>query len=113
MLSSFLAMSQQGHLQQVMHIFAYLETRHNSRMVLNPTYLVIDETQFKAECDWKPLYGGTVETIPRNAPEAQGKCIVLHMYVDADHVGNTVTCRSQTGCIIAVNNVSINWYSKK
>jgi hypothetical protein len=37
MLSSFLAMPQQGHLDQVMHIFAYLEARRNSRMVFDPT----------------------------------------------------------------------------
>ena len=37
-LSSCLAMPRQGHLQQVLNIFAYLKRHHNSRLIMDPTY---------------------------------------------------------------------------
>ena len=35
-----------------------------------------------------------------------------HCFVDADHAGNLVTRRSQTGILIFVNRAPIIWYSK-
>ena len=37
-LSSCLAMPREGHLQQVLHIFAYLKRHHNSCIIMDPTY---------------------------------------------------------------------------
>jgi hypothetical protein len=34
-------------------------------------------------------------------------------YVDADHAGDQVTCRSRTGYIIYLNTAPVDWYSKK
>ena len=96
-----------------MHIFAYLATQHNSRMVFDPTYPIIDENRFNADCDWKPFYGDIGEAVPENAPKARGKCVVLCLHVDADHAGDKVTRRSRTGFIISANNASVDWYSKK
>ena len=38
MLSSFLAMPREDHLQQVLHIYSYLKRHHNSRIIMNPSY---------------------------------------------------------------------------
>jgi hypothetical protein len=48
MLSSHLALPRDGHLAQAFHIFAYLEPRHASRLVFDPTYPHIDESLFNA-----------------------------------------------------------------
>jgi hypothetical protein len=56
-LSSYLAMPREGHLEAVFHLFNYLEKKHNARVVFDPTYPMIDMSDFK-ECDWKQFYGG-------------------------------------------------------
>ncbi len=37
----------------------------------------------------------------------------MHVFVDADHAGGQVTCRSRTGFIVFLNNAPIYWSSKK
>jgi hypothetical protein len=98
-LSSFHVMPREGHLDDVFHLFNYLEKRHNARVVFNPSYPTIDMASFK-ECDWSSFYGNVHEAIPPNAPEPRGKDIGLRMLVDSDHAGDKRTCRSRTGFII-------------
>ena len=53
------------------------------------------------------------EDIPDDAPEPLGLSVKITAFVDANHAGNLVTRRSQTGYIIFVNNAPILWYSKR
>ena len=46
-------------------------------------------------------------------PEPRGNEVEIHCFVDADHAGDRVTRRSQTGIIIFLNRAPIIWYSKK
>jgi hypothetical protein len=39
--------------------------------------------------------------------------VSTHCFVDADHAGNLVTRRSQSGILIFVNRAPIIWYSKR
>lgn len=112
MLSSHLALPREGHLDAVLHIFAYLDHKHNSRMVFDPTYPEIDMSNFK-ECDWKHFYGDVKEAIPLNAPDPRGKEVDLRMYVDSDHAGEKLTRRSRTGFFVFMNMAPIIWYSKR
>ena len=70
-MSSFVAMPREGHMQQVLHIFAYLKIHHNARVVFDPSYPDIDDTQF-AKKDWSSMYGTTREPMPHNAPKPLG-----------------------------------------
>ena len=90
MLSSFLAMPREGHLQQVLHIFSYLKYHHNSRIVMDPTYPDIKVSDFP-DYDWENHYHGYKEEIPNNVPEALGLEMVIRAFVDADHAGDTLT----------------------
>ena len=54
LLSSFLAIPHQGHLLNALHVMAHLKTKHNTRLVLDPTYPDINEDDFRAKEDWKP-----------------------------------------------------------
>ena len=47
MMSSHLALPREGHLEQVLHIFAYLKKYHNSELVYDPNDPVVDENDFE------------------------------------------------------------------
>lgn len=111
-LASFLAMPRRGHFEALLHVFGYLEKKHNSRVVFDPTYPDIDMRSFQ-EHDWKTFYGDVKESIPPNAPEPRGKDVDLRLFVDSDHAGDKLTRRSRTGFLIYLNSAPIVWYSKK
>ena len=61
----------------------------------------------------KEFYPDAEEAIPTNSPEPRGKPVQINCFVDADHAGNTITRRSQTGILIFLNMAPIYWFSKK
>ena len=63
--------------------------------------------------DWSDFYPGAEEAIPPNMPEPRGDLVKVFCFVDADHAGNLLTCRSHTGILIFLNNAPISWYSKR
>ena len=67
MMASHMAIPREVHLEEVFHVFAFLCQEYNSRMSFEPTYPVIDMTDFK-ECKWKEFYGDLKKSIPPNAP---------------------------------------------
>ena len=46
-------------------------------------------------------------------PEPLGESVQINTFVDADHAGDKLTRRSQTGILIFCNMTLINWSSKK
>jgi hypothetical protein len=112
MLASQTAMPREGHLDAMFRMFAYLKTKHNSRMVFDPTYPHVDMSDFKI-CDWKNFYGNVEEAIPTDAPESRGKEVDLRLYVDSDHAGEKLTRRSRTGYFIFLNMAPVTWFSKR
>lgn len=112
MLSTHLALPREGHLQQVHHMFGYLKAKPKKTLAFDPTHPDIDEGRFQ-KCDWHDFYRGAAESIPGDAPEPRGNVVSTHCFVDADHAGNRVTRRSQTGILIFVNGAPIIWFSKR
>lgn len=112
LLASQLALPREGHLEAVFRIYAYLKIKHNSRMVFDPTYPVINMTAFK-DCDWKDFYGDVKEAIPPNAPPPRGKEVDIRLFVDSDHATEQKTRRSRTGFFIYLNMAPVDWLSKK
>ena len=111
-MAAHMSMPREGHLECLLHTFAYLKIKHNSRMVFDPTYPDIDMSQFK-ECDWKHFYPEAKEAIPGNMPEPRGKDVDLRVFEDSDLAGDSVTRRSRTGFFIFLNMAPISWSSKK
>ena len=68
MLSTHLTMSQEGHLQQVYHVFAYLKAKPKKTLAFDPQHPDIDEARF-VKCDWHDFYRGAKEAIPGDAPK--------------------------------------------
>ena len=112
MLSHQLAMPREGHLDQCFHMFGYLKKHDRSTMVFDETEPKIDPDSF-THCDWSEFYPYAKEAIPPNAPEARGRAVTTHCFVDADHAGDRMTRRSHTGVLIFVNRAPIQWYSKR
>ena len=87
MLASQPALSQEGHLEEVFHIFEYLKGHNNARMVFDPTYPTPDMPMFQ-EHDWCDFYGDAREAIPPNAPEPRGKEVDIRIFVDSYDAGD-------------------------
>ena len=90
-LSSYLAMPRMGHLEAAVHVMSYLKMKHNSRLVLDPTYAAINYDKFKGDEDWTQFYQDAQEPMPPNAPKPLGKEVELRGYVDSDHAGDKST----------------------
>ena len=112
MLSSYLALPREGHLEAALHIMGYLKLKHNSRLVFDPTYPDIDENAFPTY-DWTEFYGDLSEAIPHDMPEPLGKDVDIRMMCDSDHAGCQLTRRSRTGILIYCNLALIQWISKR
>ena len=114
MLSSFLCMPREGHLNAVYNIFGYLSKHlEGANIVFDDRMPHIDESVFQ-HVDWKEsVYGDITEEMPPNMPPPLGNPVTVSCFVDANHAGDLVTRRSHTGIILYVNNAPIQWYSKK
>lgn len=114
MMSSHLALPRQGHLDQLYHIFAYLNKHHNSELVFDPSYPSIDESKFQRQ-DWSSTAYNheEKEELPSNMPEPRGNGFIMRAFVDADHAGDSMTRKSRSGFLIYLNNAPIYWMSKK
>ena len=111
LMSTYMAMPREGHLQMLYRMFAYLKT--NSRKLgFDPRHPCINEKRFK-QYDWHDFYRGAEEAIPGDMPVPRGNPVTTHCFVDASHGSDRATRRSQTGILILINSAPIIWYSKR
>ena len=73
-----------------LHLYSFLKAKHNARLVLDPTYPEIDESNFIRR-DWDGYYGNVKEEMPPDMPEPLGKDVDLHLFVDASHANDKST----------------------
>ena len=92
-----------------MHVIDHASQKYNSRLVYDSLYPEIDHSVFK-ECDWSEFYRNAKEAIPLNTPELCGKEVDICMFVDSDHTGDKVSCRSRSGFLIYINTASVQWF---
>ena len=111
-LSQHLAAPRQGHLGQVFHIFAYLKCHSHLCLIFDTRRLDVDNEVIRV-VDWGDFYPDADPLIPDNCPKSLGKAVKITCYVDANHAGNMVTRRSNTGFIIFVNSAPIIWWPKR
>ena len=111
MMSTHLALPRHGHLEQLYHMFGYLKANPKCKLYLDPQHPQVDKRSFQSY-DWYDFYRDAEEAVPGDMPSPRGEAVSTHCFVDSDHVGNTVTRRSQTGLLLFVNHALIVWYSK-
>ena len=61
----------------------------------------------------REIYTDAEDVLPHNMPEPLGQPVDISIFVDADHAGNKVTRRLQTGIVVYCNMSPILWHSKK
>jgi hypothetical protein len=111
-LSTYLCLSSEIHLEAVYRVFAYLGLHHNERVVFDHTYPTVDMGTF-IKTDWKSMFGDVKEIIPSDDPVTCGNEVDLRLFVDSDHAGEQFTRRSRTGFVIYLNMASIVCFSKR
>jgi hypothetical protein len=77
MLAAHVADPREGHLNAVLHVFAYLKNKHNPRLIYDPSFTRIEAYAFKTDKDWRAFYGKVKEVIPPNAPPPRGRSMAL------------------------------------
>ena len=114
-LSAYQASPRKGHLEQVIHIFAYLKKKPKLTLYFDPQEPIIDNTAFQGSSakEFREIYRDASEELPTNMPKPRGRIVSVTAFVDASHASCKMTRRSQTGFILFVNRAPIIWYSKR
>ena len=113
-LSAYQASPRVGHLNQLLHIFAYLNRKPKLTLYFDPDLPHIDYSIFQTDHDdFKEYYRDAIDEDPPRMPIPQGRDVKITVFVDASHGANKITRRSHTGYIIFINRAPIMWYSKK
>jgi hypothetical protein len=115
MLSTYQASPHEGHLEQLINIFAFLKKKPKLTLYFDATIPRLDPTMFsgnKAK-QFKDQYRDAKKEKPMRMPKPRGREIQMTAFVDASHAANKVTRRSNTGFIIFINRAPIIWYSKR
>jgi hypothetical protein len=111
MMSAYMMQPREGHLKEVLHMFAYLKYHLNAIMIFDGLEVQWDSESFPKH-DWTNYYRDAKEELPPNMPEPRGNPVQVTYFVDADHAGNRITHHSQTGILIFLNRAPILWYLK-
>ena len=99
MMYSHFTLPTEGHLSQVLHIFAYLKKHHNSALVFDPSYPDVNINIFPKH-DWTKLHRNVKEGMSPDIPEPLGKEVVMRCFVYANHSGENLTRCSCSGFIM-------------
>ena len=104
-----------GHLQQILHIFAFLKNNPKLTLYCDTSPTVIDLTSFTGSTseEIRDQYRGAREELSTDAPKARGRAVEVTSFFDASHASDKKTRRSHTGYIILVNRDPITCYSKR
>jgi len=115
LLSGYQASPRIGHLEQLLHIVAFLKKKPKLTLYFDPSEPNIDESIFNGESRERFLeqYRDAFEEMPHNMPPPRGRSATTTAFVDSSHGGDKRTRRSVTGYVIFVNRAPIIWYSKK
>ena len=114
LLSQYQANPKEGHLEQLLHIFAFLKKHPKITLYLSPELPRIDYGKFWTNKeDFSEIYCDAEELLPHRMPEPRGRNVVTTAFVDASHAAKKVTQCSHTGFVIFINRAPILWYSKR
>ena len=112
LMSSFNALLREGHLEALYHIFAYLAKADPHSIVFDASLPDLKPSLVVAT-DWTDFYGDVLEEVPPKMPDPCGNPVNTTCFVDANHAGNLVNCRSQAWILMFVMKSPIVWYSKR
>jgi Reverse transcriptase (RNA-dependent DNA polymerase) len=112
-MARFAAAPRQGHLYQVLHIFAYCKKHLESKVVFDQKANDFSHIEW-VNHDWKQFYPELDgEALPVGRPQERGRAVQINLFCDAAHATCHLTRRSTTGIIFFINGAPIIWYSKR
>ncbi|CAJ1955423.1 unnamed protein product [Cylindrotheca closterium] len=114
LLSQYQAGPREGHMEQLLQIFAYLD--QHPKMTLYFDWRIPNADFFGVKSSYKEfrtLYRDAEEQLPSNMPKPRGRRVGSLAYVDALHAANKKTRRSHTGYVIFLNRAPIIWHSRR
>ena len=92
LLSQYQASPREGHLEQALHIFAYLKKNLKLTLYLDPDLPKIIYSIFISDPkDFAEYYQDAAEDLPHSMPRARGRPVMVTAYVDASHAANKKT----------------------
>lgn len=113
-LSQYQASPREGHLRQLLRIFAYMKKKPKISLHFDPNLPNIDYTQFRTKHhEFLDLYRDAHEMLPCDYVEPRGKPVTMTAFSDASFATNKKNRRSHSGYIIFLNRAPIMWYSKR
>jgi hypothetical protein len=112
--SQYQASPREGHLEQVLHVFAFLKKHPKLTLYMSPELPRYDYGDFRTRKeDFAEIYRDAEELMPHRIPMPRGRSVITTAYVDASHASNKVTQRSHSGYVLFLNRAPVAWYSKR
>ena len=112
LMSTYMAMPREGHLQQLYRIFRHLKIHPKRKIAFHFAHPQISERMLKSY-DWHDFYRDASEAIHNDMLKPRGNMMSTHCFVDASHGSDRATRRSQTGILLFCNKAPIIWHSKR
>ena len=109
LLSQYQAAPRQGHLEQALHIFGYLDKHPKLTLYMNPELTNLNYGIFATTnaSEFGEYYRGAKEEMPHRMPRPRGVSVHTSAYCDSSHGANKVTRRSHSGHILFVNSAPV------
>jgi hypothetical protein len=80
MMSAYMMQPREGHLKEVLHMFAYLKYHPNAIMIFDDLEVQWDSESFPKH-DWTNYYRDAKEKLPPNMPEPQGNPVKINCFI--------------------------------
>ena len=105
----------QGHLEQLLHIVAFLKKKPELTLYFGLSQAVLDESIFSGSNieQFQDHYRGAQEELRDRIPRPRGRAGKMVAFVDASHAANKVSRKSHIWYIIFLNRAPIVWYRKR
>ena len=114
LLSQYQANPREGHLEQLLHIFAFLRKHPKITLYMSPESPRIEYGDFRTNKeDFAEIDRDAEELMPHRMPAPRGQTVATTAFVDASHGANKVTRKSHTGFVLFLNRAPIVWYRKR
>ena len=115
LLSAYQASPRTGHLEQLIHIFAFLKKKPKLTLYFDPTEPQIDPNTFNGSTkeEFQDMYRGAKEQIPDHMPKPRGRGVSTTAFVDSSHAQDKKNRKSHTGFVIFINRAPVIWFSKR
>jgi hypothetical protein len=110
LLSQYQANPREGHLEQLLHIFAFLRKHPKLTLYMSPELPQMDYGDFRTNKeDFSKMYRDAEELLPHRMPVPRGRSVTTTAFVDASHAANKITRRSHSGYVLFLNRAPIAW----